>query len=63
MWSLGEVWGIKVNDDIGPYFQTKYGLTLEDPMSPVLFNIVANMLALLINRAKVDGQIRGAVTP
>ena len=52
--------GIKVNDDIGPYFQTKRGLRLEDPISPVLFNIVANMLALLINRAKVDGQIRGA---
>jgi len=30
-------------------------------MSPILFNIVADMLALLINRAKADGQIRGVI--
>jgi hypothetical protein len=53
--------GIKVNDDIGPYFQTKRGLRQGDPMSPILFNIVADMLALLINRAKADGQIRGVI--
>jgi hypothetical protein len=53
--------GIKVNDDIGPYFQTKRGLRQGDPMSPILFKIVADMLALLINRAKVDGQVRGVI--
>ena len=53
--------GIKVNDDVGPYFQTKRGLRQGDPMSPILFNIVADMLALLINRAKADGQIRGVI--
>jgi hypothetical protein len=53
--------GIKVNDDIGPYFQMKQGLRQGDPMSPILFNIVADMLALLINRAKTDGQIRGVI--
>jgi hypothetical protein len=53
--------GIKVNDDIEPYFQTKRGLRQGDPMSPILFNIVADMLALLINRAKADGQIRGVI--
>ena len=30
-------------------------------MSPILFNIVADMLALLIKRAKADGQIRGVI--
>jgi len=30
-------------------------------MSHILFNIVADMLALLINRAKADGQIRGVI--
>jgi hypothetical protein len=30
-------------------------------MSPILFNIVADMLALLINRAKVEGLIRGVI--
>ena len=53
--------GIKVNDDIGPYFQTKHGLRQGDPMSPILFNIVADMLALLISRAKAVGQIRGVI--
>ena len=51
--------GIKVNDDIGHYFQTKKGVRQGDPLSPVLFNIVADMLALLIKRAKNDGQIKG----
>ena len=53
--------GIKVNDDIGPYFQTKRGLRQGDPMSLILFNIIADMLALLIKRAKADGQIRGVI--
>jgi hypothetical protein len=53
--------GIKVNDDIGPYFQTKRGLRQGDPMSSVCFNIVADMLALLINRAKVAGQVRSVI--
>jgi hypothetical protein len=49
--------GIKVNDDIGPYFQTKRGLHQGDPMSPILFNIIADILALIIKKAKADGQI------
>jgi hypothetical protein len=53
--------GIKVNDDIGRYFQTKKSLKQGDPLSPMLFNIVEDMLALLISRAKNDGQISGLV--
>ena len=44
--------GIIVNDDIGHYFQTHKGLRQGDPMSPILFNIVVDMLAILIGRAK-----------
>jgi hypothetical protein len=36
---------IKVNDDIGHYFQTKKGLWQGDQLSPILFNIVADILA------------------
>ena len=52
---------IKVNDDVGPFFQSKKGLRQGDPLSPMLFNIIADMLALLINRAKAERQICGAV--
>ena len=53
--------GIRVNDDIGHYFQTKKGLRQGDPLSPMLFNIVADMLAILIARAKEDDQIEGLI--
>lgn len=50
---------IKVNDEVGNYFQTRKGLRQGDPLSPILFNIVADMLAILVERAKVAGQISG----
>jgi hypothetical protein len=53
--------GIKVNDDIGHYFQTLKGLRQGDPLSPMLFNIAADMLAILIARAKEDGQVGGLI--
>jgi hypothetical protein len=58
--SRGSV-GIRVNDDIGHYFQTKKGLRQGDPLSPILFNIVADMLAIIIQRAKEDGQVDGLI--
>lgn len=53
--------GIKINDQVGQEFQTKQGLRQGDPLSPILFNIVADMLAIFINRAKVEGQIKGVI--
>jgi hypothetical protein len=53
--------GIKLNNNIGRYFQTKKGLRQGDPLSPLLFNLMADMLTLLISRAKEDGQIIGLV--
>jgi hypothetical protein len=32
-----------------------------DPLSPILFNIVVDMLTFLISRAKEDEQIQGVV--
>jgi hypothetical protein len=52
---------IKVNDDLMPYFQMNTGLRQGDPLSPILFNLVADMLAILISRAKEEGQVAGAV--
>jgi hypothetical protein len=53
--------GIRVNNDIGHYFQNQKGLRQGDPLSPILFNIVADMLAILIARAKEDGQVAGLI--
>ena len=52
---------IKVNDDVGNYFQTKKGLRQGAPISPMLFNIAVDMLAILVERAKVAGQISGVI--
>jgi hypothetical protein len=43
---------IHVNDNIGHYFQTSIGFRQEVPLSPLLFNIVVDMLAIIIARGK-----------
>jgi hypothetical protein len=53
--------GIKVNDQLGDYFQSRKGLRQGDPLSPILFNVVVDMLAVMIARAKDDDQIQGVV--
>jgi hypothetical protein len=53
--------GVKVNDNISHYFQTHKGLKQGDPLSPILFNLVADMLAILIARVKEDGQVEGLI--
>ena len=50
-----------MNNNIGHYFQTKKGVRQGDPLSPILFNIVVDILAILIDRAKGTGLIRGLV--
>jgi len=50
-----------VTDNIGHYFQTKKGVRQGDPLSPILFNIVVDILAILIDRAKETELIRGLV--
>ncbi|WVZ92704.1 hypothetical protein U9M48_038750 [Paspalum notatum var. saurae] len=55
---LGGNVGIKVND---LYFQMRKGLRQGDPLSPVLFNIIVDMLAIIISRAKAIGLFKGVV--
>ena len=50
-----------MNDDIGDFFQSRKGLRQGDPLSPVLFNVVADMLAVLVYRARSSTQIQGVV--
>jgi hypothetical protein len=46
---------------MGSYFQTKKEPRHGDPLPPILFNIVADMLAIIISRAKDAGQVKGVV--
>jgi hypothetical protein len=52
---------IKFNDNVGTYFQTLKGLRQGDPLSPMLFNIVVDMLAIMIERANNDGLIEEVI--
>jgi hypothetical protein len=52
---------IKINDQVASNFQTKKRVRQGDPLSPILFNIVVDMLAILINRAKIEGQIADVI--
>jgi hypothetical protein len=58
--SSGSV-AIKNNDNVDRYFVTRKGFRQGDMLSPMLFNIMANMLTIMIERAKVDGQIKDMI--
>jgi hypothetical protein len=53
--------GIQVSHVIIHYFQTLKGLQQCDMLYPLPFNVVADMLAILIARAKYDGQVGGFI--
>ncbi|WVZ95110.1 hypothetical protein U9M48_040912 [Paspalum notatum var. saurae] len=54
--------GVKVNDQVGSYFETKkeYVMMIHCPPA-LLFNIVVDMLAIMINRAKDARQFEGLI--
>jgi hypothetical protein len=53
--------GVKINDQVGQNFQTKKGVRQGDPLSPILFNIVVDMLAILIKWAREEDLITGVI--
>jgi hypothetical protein len=52
---------ISINGEVGPYFQNKRGVHQGDPISPLLFNFVADALAAILDKAKVASHIQGVV--
>jgi hypothetical protein len=54
---------INVNDEVGHYFQTNKGLRQGNPLSLLPFNIVADMLAIIIKRENIKGQVSGGSAP
>eukprot|EP00267_Zea_mays_P028107 XP_008657698.1 uncharacterized protein LOC103637241 [Zea mays] len=53
---------VKVNNYTGNTFETKKGLRQGDPLSSILFNIVVDMLAIIVKRA-VRNNLVGGVVP
>lgn len=51
--------GVKFNEEPLPYFQPKRGIRQDDPLSPYLFIIVANVISLLMKKATAEGKIKG----
>jgi mannosylglycoprotein endo-beta-mannosidase len=50
---------ININGETGGYFRTHRGLRQGDPLSPLIFNLVANTLAHIMEKAKGEGLITG----
>jgi hypothetical protein len=53
---------VKVNDNIGPYFMSCKGVRQGDPLSPLLFNFVADCLIRLVIRAQHNGLVIGLIS-
>lgn len=49
---------IKVNENLGTYFPTHKGLRQGDSMSPLLFDIAADALAMMLHNARINGLIK-----
>ena len=52
---------IIVNGDMGKFFRNRKGLRQGDPVSPLVFNFVADALAALLSKSREAGHITGLV--
>jgi hypothetical protein len=57
----GRIVSVKVNNLIGPYIKSHKGVRQGDPLSPILFNFVADCLTRMILQAQRNGLIVGLI--
>jgi hypothetical protein len=48
---------VNVNGEVGPYFRNSRGVLHGDPLSPILFDFMANSLAEILSHASEAGHI------
>jgi hypothetical protein len=51
--------GVTINNEEGKFFQTEKGLRQGDPLFPLLFNLVVDVLSRILQKAVGVGLIRG----
>jgi hypothetical protein len=54
--------GLTLNNVEGEFFQTSKGLRQGDPLSPLLFNIVVDVLTKMLQKVARDDLIKGLRT-
>ena len=52
--------GVKVNDSVGHFFKTFKGLRQGDSLSPLLFDLAVDALAMIMDKARIEGYIKGS---
>jgi hypothetical protein len=53
---------ISINGEVDPYFRNKRGVRQGDPISPLLFDLVVDALALILSKTNAAGHIKGVIS-
>jgi hypothetical protein len=52
---------VNLNGELGPYFKSYKGLRQGDPLAPFLFNLVADRLSAMLDRASENDNLMGVI--
>jgi hypothetical protein len=58
----GGIVSVKLNNCVGPYIKSFKGVRQGDPLSPILFNIVADCLTRIIIKAQQNDLFTGLIS-